>query len=318
MLDGTLLPAHTGSLVHEHVLQALLGSLIGVGPVVPFDDLGINDQLVLVQHRLEGGNDAFFLSDRSPDLLNVSIGLLLDQVSFEELTDHPVTKVGFNEEGTGLVLLSDPNDLREGLIAVAVSEGDHIPNEDVTIGLGHDHGHSLVEAPTRGVYGDDGFCVVTASGIDEHWGIPTITREANGGEFFEHITWVRAPGVLFSALRPERSDNEIRKPKWKLVCIREGCIELELELKVGAAHRGLSFHQLNIREAGIGWRVRFTAGFQVLQDLRGQEALVEVDVPGIAGGPNEGLVAPLSKLSVAGEGSLGSPEEDDAGGGLGH
>ena len=82
---------------------------------------------------------------------------LLDHVTLEELADHPVTEVGFDEEGAGLVALSEANDICEGAVGVTIPEGSHIPQEDVAIGLGEDTGDGFVEAPTGGIDGDDRF-----------------------------------------------------------------------------------------------------------------------------------------------------------------
>jgi hypothetical protein len=100
----------------------------------------------LVQDWFKGLDDTFFLTDRSTDLFNPGATLLLDEVSLDEFTDHPITEVRFNEEGRGLISFSEGDDLSEGVIAIAIPEGLHIPHEDVTISLGHHNSDRLIEA----------------------------------------------------------------------------------------------------------------------------------------------------------------------------
>lgn len=307
MGKAPLVPGDPAHLVHELVFKGRLGrEVLGREVVVPEDEVFVDDELVLVHDGFERVDDPCFLLAAVLDFFD-DAGVCLGEVGADELGEHAVAVVGFDDDVVDGLLLGELDDGRKDLVAVAVALiGAH--GRDVQIAVEHlDDAHGcLVLAPSRRVDSHDRARVGEPCAVQESGAVESaVPVQADAGDVVQDVRGPCRPYGLFRGVGSRTGhDDQVPELEGVLLHVREPGVEHELELEAAAPIRELAFEEVVVGEPA---RVGGASGkggffFKPLEDEGGQTLVAVVDellVFGrIAGGPDAYRIAPLGELVI--------------------
>ena len=233
MGEASLVSGDPAHLVHELVLEGRLrGKVLGREVVVPKDEVLVDDEFVLVHDGFEGVDDPCFLLLAVLDFFNAA-GVGLREVGADELGEHAVPEVGFDDDMVDGLLLGKLDDGGKGGLAVAVLIGPHCRNIQVAVQHLHDAHGGFVLAPSCRVNRHDGACVREPCAVEEGGAIVSaVSVQADAGDIVQDVCGSRRPyGFLRGVGGRTGHYDQVTELEGVLLHIGEPRVEHELELE---------------------------------------------------------------------------------------
>lgn len=315
-------PAH---LVHELVLEGRLrGEVLGGEVVVPKDKVLVEDELVLVHDGFEGVDDPCFLLLAVLDLFDAA-GVRLGEVGADELGEHAIPEVGFDDDMVDRLLLGKLDDGGKGGLAVAFLIGPHCRDVQIAVQHLHDAHGGFVLASSSRVNRHDGPCVREPCAVEESGAIVSaVPVQADAGDIVQDVRGPRRPyGLLRGVGGGARHHNQVPELEGVFLHVGEPGVEHELELEPAATIREFTFEEVVVREParvrGTPDKAGFAPGFKHLEDEWGQPFAAVVDelvIGRIPCGPHADGVPTVGQGIVQGLFGLRGPEVGDGSAGF--